>query len=101
MEVVADHPVLTQPGRSAAHGHHGCRLGRFRLAPGIEEDGAGDLKFVTISFRWHRRGHALVPDACELVEGVGVAVQRDNAEKVAARRPEDPAAQPLTELDGP
>ena len=44
---------------------------------------------------------ALVPDACEPAESARVAVQRDDAQEVAARCPEDPAVEPPAELDGP
>jgi hypothetical protein len=43
----------------------------------------------------------LVPDACEPVEGVRVAVQRNDAKEVAARRLEDMAVKPPAELDRP
>ena len=42
-----------------------------------------------------------VPNACEPTESVRVAVQRDDAQEVAARSPEDPAVEPPAELDGP
>jgi hypothetical protein len=43
----------------------------------------------------------LVPNGCEPTESVRVAVQRDDAQEVAARSPEDPAVEPPAELDGP
>jgi hypothetical protein len=43
----------------------------------------------------------LVPNGCEPTESVRVAVQRDDAQEVAARSPEDPALEPPAELDGP
>jgi len=44
---------------------------------------------------------SLVPNACETTESVRVTVQRDDAQEVAARSPEDPALEPPAELDGP
>jgi hypothetical protein len=44
---------------------------------------------------------SLVPNACEPTESVRVAVQRDDAQEVAARSPEDPAVEPPAELDRP
>src|SRR5690348_5569990 len=49
----------------------------------------------------HAGRTSLVPDACEPAEGVRVAVQRNDAEEVAARRPEDTAVKPPAELDRP
>src|SRR5690349_16709151 len=60
---------------------------------------------ATVRGWWGGSRHAdrtsLVPDACELVEGVRVAMQRNNAKEVAARRPEDTAVKPPAELDRP
>ena len=44
---------------------------------------------------------SLVPNACEPTESVRIAVQRDDAQEVAARSPKDPAVEPPAELDGP
>ena len=49
----------------------------------------------------HADRTSLVPDACEPAEGVRVAVQRDDAKEMAARRPQDTAVKPPAELGRP